>query len=271
MNQFIFTFIGSILGILYVLSGFRGSPAEHCVHGITSPGPSERLRPRRALPASGPDSVDPPDGERQEGAGWWYHRPGQTAGTVLYTQALHTSTHTVIYYSNKSLAPPNFLWISISPWTYLHWSTSGVRMCQASLTVTLRNGHTCVCVCVPLSLSSPVCVCRSAGFVHMQRFCSTQRRDTNPWAWVITSENVRITQTETAEWGLEILLFWSYLASYTESGPDYEKQLNIILAPPTVSPADRRAGYKSPFEMGGRFVVFSAGRRNWNKYISLSR
>ncbi len=29
-------------------------------------------------------------------------------------------THSVIYYSNKSLAPPNFLWISISPWTYLH-------------------------------------------------------------------------------------------------------------------------------------------------------
>lgn len=26
----------------------------------------------------------------------------------------------VIYYSNKSLAVPNFLWISISPWTYLH-------------------------------------------------------------------------------------------------------------------------------------------------------
>lgn len=26
----------------------------------------------------------------------------------------------VIYYSNKSLAAPNFLWISISPWTYLH-------------------------------------------------------------------------------------------------------------------------------------------------------
>lgn len=69
-------------------------------------------------------------------------------------------THTVIYYSNKSLAPPNFLWISISPWTYLHWSTSGVRMCQASLTVTLKNGsqisaiRVCVCVCVCL-----LCVC----------------------------------------------------------------------------------------------------------------
>ena len=29
-------------------------------------------------------------------------------------------TRTVIYYPNKSLAPSNFLWISISPWTYLH-------------------------------------------------------------------------------------------------------------------------------------------------------
>lgn len=41
------------------------------------------------------------------------------AHTGTYTQSLsrtHTYTlHTVIYYYNKSLAPPNFLWISISP------------------------------------------------------------------------------------------------------------------------------------------------------------
>lgn len=75
----------------------------------------------------------------------WYHPSSQTLGTVLYTAwehtcfTHHTHTHPVIYYSNKSLAPPNFLWISISPWTYRHWSTSGIRMCQASLTVTLKN------------------------------------------------------------------------------------------------------------------------------------
>lgn len=38
---------------------------------------------------------------------------------VLYsTEQEHALA--VIYYSNKSLAAPNFLWISISPWTYLH-------------------------------------------------------------------------------------------------------------------------------------------------------
>lgn len=38
---------------------------------------------------------------------------------VLYS-AEQEHALAVIYYSNKSLAAPNFLWISISPWTYLH-------------------------------------------------------------------------------------------------------------------------------------------------------
>lgn len=95
--------------------------------------------------------------------------------STVHRAGTHIShiTHTVIYYSNKSLAPPNFLWISISLWTYLHWSTSGVRMCQASLTVTLKNSSriSAIRVCVCLS----VCVCRGTneGFVQMQRFCWT--------------------------------------------------------------------------------------------------
>jgi len=52
--------------------------------------------------------------------------PARHKVQYLYTERKHTShthhthTHTLIYYSNKSLVPPNFLWISISPWTYLH-------------------------------------------------------------------------------------------------------------------------------------------------------
>ena len=38
---------------------------------------------------------------------------------VLYSSE-QDHTLAVIYCSNKSLAAPNFLWISISPWTYLH-------------------------------------------------------------------------------------------------------------------------------------------------------
>lgn len=140
------------------------SPGEHCVHGVASPHPSGSHGGSCSAPPSGPDTMGVPDGERQEGTGQWYHRSAQTPGTVLYTEQEHTHTRThmhtyhmqaVIYCSNKSLALPNFLWISISPWTYLHWSTSGRRMCQMSLSVTLKNGlqtsivrvSECVCVC----------------------------------------------------------------------------------------------------------------------------
>lgn len=95
------------------------------------------------------------------------YQPGPRYSTIYRPEHTFHTSHTVIYYSNKSLAPPNFLWISISLWTYLHWSTSGVRMCQASLSVTLKNGsqisvmsvcactRACLCVCVRL----PFCVC----------------------------------------------------------------------------------------------------------------
>lgn len=134
---------------------------------------------------------------------------------VLYSSE-QEHTLAVIYYSNKSLAAPNFLWISISPRTYLHWSASGVRMCQASLTVTLKNGSEGVCMCVGGTV---------VGFVHMQHFCSLRLYDTNPWVWVITSENVRAARAKGD------LRYCNSDAIYphTVSKPDYEEQLNIIL------------------------------------------
>ena len=88
-------------------------------------------------------------------------QPDARYSTVHRAETHKYHTHTVIYYSNKSLALPNFLWISISPWTYLHWSTSGVRMCQASLTVTLKNGSqfSAICVCVCSCVCACVCMC----------------------------------------------------------------------------------------------------------------
>lgn len=83
-----------------------------------------------------------------------------------------------------------------------HW-----RMARRSLRV-----HVSVFVCV--------CGCRgtTVGFVHMQRFCSTlssppRLQDTNPRVWVITSENVRILQTETVEWGLERYCYSDHICS----------------------------------------------------------
>lgn len=148
---------------------FRGARAEHCIHGMASPRPSWRALPEGQFPSSGSASVGLPNGEEQESTSKWHHFASQTQGTALNTEVKHarlthhTHTHTnaptVIYCSNKSLRPPNFLWISISPRAYLHWSTSGVRMCQASLTVTLKNDsqisairlNMCVCVCVSVN------------------------------------------------------------------------------------------------------------------------
>lgn len=40
-----------------------------------------------------------------------------------------------------------------------------------------------------------------------------------------------------------------HICSNTESRPDYEEQLNIILASPTVVTAERRAGYNSTLKL----------------------
>ncbi len=39
-----------------------------------------------------------------------------------------------------------------------------------------------------------------------------------------------------------------HICLYTETRPDYEEQLNIILASPTVEAADTRAGYNFPLK-----------------------
>lgn len=113
-------------------------------------------------------------------------RPKVQYCTQSWKTHISPITHTVIYCSNKSLVPPNFLWISISPWTYLHWSTSSVRMCQASLTVTLKNDSQISAICVCFHLSVYVCRVTKVGFVQMQHFwwallSPSRLYDTNPW------------------------------------------------------------------------------------------
>lgn len=49
-----------------------------------------------------------------------------------------------------------------------------------------------------MALRVCMCVCRGTvvGFVHIQHFCSPRLYDTNPWVWVITSENVRAARAK---------------------------------------------------------------------------
>lgn len=165
------TALTAILHFFLFIFCLGGTPGEHFVHGVATPCPSDGVGGwgyQRSLP-SPLDLSQWVYHIKSNRKVRWYHPSSQTLGTVLYTAwehtcfMHHTHTHTVIYYSNKSLAPPNFLWISISPWTYRHWSTSGIRMCQASLTVTLKNDSqesqpTCACVfACGLGYDSEIC------------------------------------------------------------------------------------------------------------------